>query len=163
MLSHFKAAHVYFAVSVAGDNADFIVGAADNAHVNGVGRNELAAVHNAACLQCFGGKIFRFAGHGACQLVQLGNGISQLMNGVGAALRSVAVVPAFAGNGNFVFGVAFALGYNAPVRARNVHNNGKICLLRKLCHNAFGSRAAAFFFGVGVVNNFFIIVKACFF
>ena len=85
------------------------------------------------------------------------------MNGVGAALRSVAMVPAFAGNGNFIFGIAFTLGYNAPVRACNVHNNGKISLLRKLCHNAFGSRAAAFFFSVGVVNDFFIIVKTCFF
>ena len=48
LLRNFKAAHVNFAVSVAGDNADFIVGAADYADVNSVGRDELAAVGNAA-------------------------------------------------------------------------------------------------------------------
>ena len=67
LLRNFKAAYVNFAVSVAGDNADFIVGAADYADVNRIGRYELAAVGNAACFQRFGGKIFRFAGHGACQ------------------------------------------------------------------------------------------------
>ena len=71
------------------------------------------------------------------------------------------MVSALTGNLNAIFGIALALGNNAPVRTCNVHDNRKIGLLRQLCHNILGSLAATFFFTVGVINNFLEIIKAC--
>ena len=71
------------------------------------------------------------------------------------------MVSALTGNLNAIFGIALALGNNAPVRTGNVHNNRKVGLLRQLCHNILGSLAAALFFAVGVINNFLKIIKAC--
>ena len=93
--------------------------------------------------------------------MQLSNGISQLVNSICTVLRSIAMMPADAGYFNTIFGIALSLGYNAPVRTGHIHDNGKIRLLRKFCHNLFCSFGAALFFTVSIINYFFKIIKAC--
>ena len=157
-----EAADVDLAEGIAGDNADFIVCGADNTNVNRILRNELTCINDAALLQGSSGEISRIAGHGAGQLMQLGNGIGKLMNRIGTGLRSVAMMTADAGNLDAVFGVALTLSNNAPVRTRNVHDNREVRLLRQLCNNVLRGFGAALLFTVGIIDNLLEILEACF-
>ena len=125
----FRHAVVNIAEGITRNNADFIIGRTDYANINGILRNKLTSINNAARLQRCCRIILRIPRHGAGKLLQLGNCISQLVNSVSAGLRCVAVVSALTGNLNAIFGIALALGNNAPVRTGNVHNNRKVGLL----------------------------------
>ena len=61
---------------------------------------------------------------------------------------------------NAVFGIALTLGHNAPIRTGHIHNNSKIRLLAELSDNPFGSFGAALLLAIGIVDDFFKIVKA---
>ena len=69
-----------------------------------------------------------------------------------------------ANTGNFyaIFCVALALGNNTPVGAGNVHNNCEVGLLGQFRYDFFRSFGPAFFFTVGIVNDFFKVFEACF-
>ena len=129
LLFNRKATDINLAEGITGDNADFVIGRTDYTNINGILRNKLTSINNAARLQRCCRVILRISRHGAGKLLQLGNCISQLVNSVSAGLRCVAVVSAFTGNLNAIFGIALALSNNAPVRTGNVHDNRKVGLL----------------------------------
>ena len=157
-----EATDIYFAESVAGNYANFIVSRTNHANVHGVLRNELSCVNDTTCFQSFCSEIFRVAGHGASKFMNFSNGVRQLMNCICAMLGSVAVVTANTGNFYAIFCVALTLGNNTPIGASNVHNNCKVGLLGQFRYDFFRSFGTAFFFTIGIVNDFFKVFEACF-
>ena len=157
-----EATNIYFTESVAGNYANLIVGRTNHTNIHGVLRNELTCIHNATCFQSFCCEIFRITGHGASKFVNFSNSVRQLVNCICAMLGSVTVVTANTGNFYTIFCVALTLGNNTPVGAGNVHNNCEVGLLRQFRYNFFRSFGTAFFFTVGIVNNFLKVFKASF-